>query len=290
MATNLSKTTSLIIVLVVYIFSIGIAWLILGMELNMHPLVQMLVADVVATILVFGASLVFNNSSMYDPYWSVFPIFAAFYWLGEFGAQGDELRNIILVGLISLWGIRLTLNWARGWEGMGYQDWRYVKLQKDNGKLYWLVSFSGVHMFPTLIVFLGLVPVYYILQTPSPFGLLDVIASFVVLAAIVIETVSDEQLKKFLKSGGGVMKTGVWSWSRHPNYFGEILFWVGLFMFISEPFSSANYWKISGVVVMILLFNGISIPMMEKRQIKKDGYDDYKKRVSRLIPLPPTKK
>jgi len=289
MPTNIDKTVSLIIVSLIYILSLGLSWIILGMEISVHPIVKMFIVDVLATVLVFVASFLFRNSSIYDAYWSVFPVFAAFYWFWEVGIAGNEIRNIILLALVTLWGIRLTLNWARGWKGMDHQDWRYSKLEEDQGSLYWIVSFSGIHLFPTVVVFLGLIPLFYIFQDPSSIGIIDMVALLVTLSAIVIETVADEQLKNFLRSNKGLMKKGIWSWSRHPNYFGEILFWFGLLLFLNDPLTGENYWKISGVIAMIFLFNVISIPMMEKRQISKEGYKQYQKQVSKLIPLPPHK-
>jgi steroid 5-alpha reductase family enzyme len=290
MATNISKTVSLIIVSLIYILSLGFSWIILGMEISVHPILKMFIVDIIATVLVFVASFLFRNSSIYDPYWSVFPIFTAFYWFLEVGSAGNEIRNIILLALVTLWGVRLTLNWGRGWKGMAHQDWRYSKLEEDQGNLFWLVSFSGIHLFPTIVVFLGLVPIYYIFQDPSSIHMMDIIALIVTLSAIIIETLADEQLKIFLRSNKGLMKRGIWSWSRHPNYFGEILFWLGLLLFLRDPIAGENYYKISGVIAMIFLFNVISIPMMEKRQISKDGYKQYQKQVSKLIPLPPGKK
>ena len=289
MSTNINKSSSLAIVSIIYISVLSLCWIILGMDFGLHPVMNMLVADCIATILVFFASFLFRNSSIYDAYWSVFPMFAALYWHIHFGSSGNEVRNIIVTLLVFLWGIRLTLNWARGWEGLAFQDWRYIKLKEDNGKFYWLVSFSGIHLFPTIIVFLGLIPLYYIYQDPAPLGVIDYFATAITLIAIIIETVADEQLKNFLKAKSGLMSSGLWSWSRHPNYFGEILFWIGLFMFLSNPFNGDNYWKIAGVVSMLVLFNFISIPMMERRQIKKEGYKEYQRRVSKLIPLPPRK-
>ena len=287
MATNISKTASLIIVSLIYIFSLGLSWIILGMEISVYPILKMFIVDVIATVLVFVASFLFRNSSIYDPYWSVFPIFAAFFWFLEVGSAGNEIRNIILLSLVTLWGVRLTFNWARGWKGMNHQDWRYSKLEEDQGSLYWIVSFTGIHLFPTIVVFLGLIPLYYIFQDPSSIGIIDVVALMVTLSAIIIETMADEQLKNFLRSSKGLMKNGIWSWSRHPNYFGEILFWIGLLLFLKDPLAGENYWKISGVIAMSFLFNVISIPMMEKRQINKEGYKQYQKQVSKLIPLPP---
>ncbi len=253
----------------------------------------MAVADFAATVVIFLFSLILRNSSMYDPYWSVYPMFIAFWWFFQFGAEGDLIRNVIVLCIVNAWGIRLTWNWARSWPGMVHEDWRYTKLSEDTGVFYWLVSFLGIHLFPTVLVFAGCIPLYYIFQDPSSLGIIDVLATVVGIGAIIIETVADNQLRKFRLSraegSSKIMDTGLWGWSRHPNYFGEISFWVSIFLFSLPIFLSGMYWLITGVVMMIILFVFISIPMMEKREMRKEGYEAYRKRVSALVPLPPGK-
>ncbi|HIG39408.1 MAG: DUF1295 domain-containing protein [bacterium] len=117
-------------------------------------LVRILIADVAATIVVFGFSLSFRNSSFYDAYWSVAPIVIAVTLLIH-SRDSNVVRQFMVTGLILVWGIRLTLNWAYGWQGLKHEDWRYIKLQRQTGIFWWPVSFLGVHLFPTVIVFIG---------------------------------------------------------------------------------------------------------------------------------------
>jgi steroid 5-alpha reductase family enzyme len=177
---------------------------------------------------------------------------------------------------------------------MVHQDWRYTKLSEDTGVFYWLVSFLGIHLFPTVLVFAGCIPMYFIFQIPDPVGIIDLLATAIAIGATIIETVADNQLLKFRKEkqqgrASGIMDSGLWGYSRHPNYFGEIMFWVGIFIFSMPVFLDGTYWIVSGAVLMFILFVFISIPMMEKRQLQKEGYAEYRKRVSALIPLPSKK-
>ncbi|WP_215226396.1 DUF1295 domain-containing protein [Echinicola shivajiensis] len=250
-------------------------------------------ADLTATVIVFVFSFAYSNSSIYDPYWSVYPIFISSYWIILIGDIGNMYRNCLVFALVLVWGIRLTLNWARGWHGMMHQDWRYVQLKSETGPFYWLVSFLGIHLFPTLLVFLSCIPLYFIFQISAPLGIVDVIVFLVTGGAILIEAIADNQLRCFKQSAdneGKVMDRGLWSYSRHPNYFGEILFWFGLFLFILNDYKPDRYWLVGGSVSIFLLFVFISIPMMEKRELKKQGYKQYKEKVSVLIPLPNRKK
>lgn len=277
--------------IIAYVVALGASAVFLRYSGIGDPIWNMAGADFIATVVIFLFSLWQRNSSIYDPYWSVYPIFIAFWWFFEVGDAGNTVRNLLVVALVLAWGIRLTYNWARTWPGMIHQDWRYTKLAEDTGPFYWIVSFLGIHLFPTILVFGGCIPLYFIFQMPEPAGLVDLVAALVTGGAIYIEFTADNQLLRFRmeKNSGkasGILESGLWGYSRHPNYFGEIMFWVGLFLFSLPVFLDGIYWIISGAILMIILFVFISIPMMEKRQMGKEGYAEYRKRVSALIPLP----
>lgn len=249
-----------------------------------HPLVIVAVADLGATIVVFAFSRAFDNSSFYDAYWSLAPVTIA-WWLALLPGDSLTLRQWLVLGLVSLYGARLTFNWARGWTGLGHEDWRYVDLRKSSGKLYWVVSFFGLHFFPTVCVFLGVLPLHAVLiEARAGFSWLDIVAALVTLGAIVIEAVADEQLRNFRASKAKeICEVGLWSVSRHPNYFGEISFWFGLWLF--GVAAGAPWWSASGVVAMIALFNFASIPLAEKRSLeRRPGFAEHQRRVSKLIP------
>jgi steroid 5-alpha reductase family enzyme len=271
-----------------YVIAHVVASVVLQLLPGWHPLAAVGVADVAATVVVFVFSMSFNNTSVYDPYWSVAPAsIAAWLAFGPGSAQGLTLRQGVVLSLIFFYALRLTYNWARGWTGLGHEDWRYVDFRNKTGKLYWLVSFSALHFFPTVMVFLGCLPLHAALVTaPAGFGALDVVAAVVTFGAIVIEAVADEQLRTFRaqkRADGDICDVGLWAWSRHPNYFGEISFWGGLYLF--GVAAGAPWWTAVGVLAMIALFVGASIPMAEKRSIaRRPHYAEHQKKVSMLIP------
>jgi steroid 5-alpha reductase family enzyme len=279
------------LVLFAYVIAHVVAGAIITPLSGLHPLWAVAIADVGATIAVFVFSRAFNNSSMYDPYWSVAPVSVACWLaLSPGSTDGLTLRQGLVLSLIALYGVRLTFNWARGWPGLHHEDWRYVDMRKSTGKLYWLASFSALHLFPTVMVLLGCLPLHAALVTNATgFNALDVVAALVTLAAIVIESVADEQLRTFRStSPGQICDVGLWSLSRHPNYFGEISFWVGLLLFGLA--GGAPWWTAAGVVAMIGLFLGASIPMAERRSLaRRSGYAAHKKRVSKLVPWFPSR-
>ena len=258
-----------------------------------HPILVAGAADLAATVAIFAFSLAFRNSSFYDPYWSVAPIpIASYWWLSAGDCAGAPVRRLLAFALVSLWGIRLTTNWARGWWGLAHQDWRYSDLEKRTGRAYWLVSFLGIHLFPTAMVFLGCLPLFPVLaESVRPLGPLDLIAAGVTGSAIALEAAADQRLHRFRMAShppGDFLRSGLWAWCRHPNYLGEILFWWGLFAF-SLASGFASWWTAVGAIAITGMFRVASIPMLERRMLeRRPGYAEHATRTSMLLPRRPT--
>ncbi len=251
-----------------------------------HPLALALAADLVATGCVFLFSFGLDNSSIYDPYWSVAPLALAAYWFVPARSQGDATRQILVAAVVVIWALRLTFNCLWQWRGLQHEDWRYRELRQKLGAAYWPVSLLGIHVMPTLVVFAGCLPLYAALTQSRPFGVLDVAAALVTGAAVGIESLADRQLlraRASAKAGTGVHVSGLWARSRHPNYFGEILFWWGLFLF-GLAASGPRFWLLAGPLVVTGLFQSVSIPLMERHLLSRPGYADYRRRTSRLVP------
>ena len=255
-------------------------------------------AHIAAMAAIFVFSRARNNSSFFDAYWSVIPVptVAWLAWLGFSSTPPVSTpRAALLLTLVSAWAIRLTYNWWRGWEGLSHEDWRYVDLRRSMGRAYWLISFLGLHLFPAVLVWAGccsLVPALIpeAVDTPRAFGALDVVAAVVTGGAIWIEAAADRQLWDFRQSKpdrSAYIQSGLWRWSRHPNYFGECSFWWGLWLFAMAADPGAWVY-VTGPVLMTVLFVFISIPMMEKRTLaKRPHYREHIERTSMFVPLPP---
>jgi steroid 5-alpha reductase family enzyme len=192
------------------------------------------------------------------------------------------------MALVLIWSTRLTLNWALRWRGMGHEDWRYVDLRGKHGSWYWIVSFFGIHLMPTVLVFLGCLPLVPALGEPqTAAGLLDMVALLVTGFAIWIEARADLEVTRFKqrqKGKAALLQSGLWSLSRHPNYLGEILFWWGLYIFglAADP---SYWWTVIGPLSITVLFLTISIPMIEKRMLAlKPEYAAYQAKTPVLIP------
>lgn len=290
----MSKSASLARVGLVYLIAFGAAtaYLVLGPDTD-HLWLDGLLADLLATVLVFVGSRTLKNSSCYDPYWSVLPPFLVVFWFlaGSDVVGVDDGRAVLLSVVVLVWAVRLTGNWLHDWPGLHHEDFRYAPLRDGAGRLELVADFVAIHLVPTLIVFLGLVPAYAVLARPGePLGWLDVVATVVGIGAPVLQYVADAQMRAFIKvrQPGQAMDQGLWSWSRHPNYFGEVAFWWSLALFGIAGSPEDWWWLVVGGIAMTAMFQGASIPMMEKRSLeRRPTYQDVIDRVPRLVPRPP---
>lgn len=248
-------------------------------------------ADVVATVVVFGFSRAFDNSSFYDAYWSVAPLVIAPLLALHPAADGVALRQLAVVGLVTWWALRLTWNWARGWGGLDHEDWRYVHFRQKTGRWTWWVAFWGIHLFPTVQVFLGCLALHpALLAEGRPVGWLDGVALVCTGGAIALEAVADRQLRAFRRSRppqGAILQTGVWAWMRHPNYTGELGFWWGLWLFGVAAVPASWSWTLLGPVCMTLMFLFVSLPLIDRRHLqRRPAYAAHIEAVPALVPRP----
>jgi steroid 5-alpha reductase family enzyme len=246
-------------------------------------------ADLSATLLVFIFSVALNNSSAYDPYWSVKPIVIAVAYLFIYSAGTLTIRQWLVFSGILLYALRLTTNFYRDWPGFVYEDWRYVAFRNKFGKAYWPVSFLAIHFFPTVMVFLGciaLLPVFS--GKGDPLNVWDIPAVILLFGSVLIAFIADEQLRNFRhnpENKGKAINSGLWNFSRHPNYLGEITTWWGLALFgiaAGRPY----WWLLIGPVAITLMFLFASIPLIEKRHLeRRSDYTGYIAKTPMLLPL-----
>lgn len=285
-----SRTGGFTRVIAAYLSSIAtmtaIVWY--GQQAGWSALYTLGTADIAGTLVIFLFSYWHNNSSFYDAYWSVWPPLAVVFtaWLGS-EAGADPMRAIGIVACIWVWGVRLTANWARSWQGLTHEDWRYVDLRRSTGKYYWVVSLAGLHFFPTVMVWLAFLPAYAATALPgTPINGLDILAVAVCLGAVLVEWLSDEQLRRHRRQQPGLsIRSGLWAYSRHPNYLGELGFWWGLFLFAVAA-GEVHFWTVAGALAMTFMFIRVSIPMMEKRMLaRRPDYQQIRQTIPMLFPL-----
>ncbi|HET9552281.1 MAG TPA: DUF1295 domain-containing protein [Anaeromyxobacteraceae bacterium] len=269
------------------------AALLTGLALaGRHPLLVAAAADVAATVAVFAFSVRHDNSSLYDPYWSVAPLPVALFFAAS-GPPGaaDPLRRGLALGLVTAWGARLTFNCLARWRSLADEDFRYVEIRRRAGRLYWPASLLSIHLLPTGWVFLGLLPLYPALALPGrPAGWLDLAAALVAGGAIAIEALADRQLRAFLaarRDPAAVLDAGLWARSRHPNYLGEILFWWGLWL-LGVAAAPGWWWTAAGPLAITLLFVLVSVPWMDRRMLAR--HPEYAARLRSVPALLPWRK
>jgi steroid 5-alpha reductase family enzyme len=290
-----ARSRALAMVTLAYVIATAVAaaWLVWGPGTGALWL-DTLIADLLATCVVFVFSRVYRNSSFYDAYWSVIPplLLAYWWWQGPIGVTGaGALRCWLMALVVGYWAVRLTANWAIGFPGLHHEDWRYPLLRQRAGRFESLADLFAIHVFPTCQVFVAMLPVYVAATHPGD-GLtwLAWLAFAVGVGAVSLELTADTQMRRFVagRRPGAVMDQGLWGWSRHPNYLGEIGFWFSLALFGISAAPGEAWWLFVGVAVMVAMFLGASIPMMEERSLaRRPQYADVIDRVPKLVPRPP---
>jgi len=140
-------------------------------------------------------------------------------------------------------------------------------------------------MVPTVIVYAVTLPIVTLITTSAEFSVWAVIPAVVSLLAVFMQGTADVQMHKFRKSGvGGFIHTGLWKYSRHPNYLGEIVMWwgIGVYTVVLDP---SRWFLLAGALLNTVLFLSVSIPMADKRQSRKEGFDRYKTETRMLLPI-----
>lgn len=276
-----SRLASFIVILLVYIIATAVGVLIYN-ALNYSWWLSLLIADVGATVVTFIFSVIFNNASVYDPYWSVQPpVILIAFCLGK----SLNLLSALLLIAVGYWALRLTANWAYTFANLNHQDWRYTMLREKTGVFYPLINFLGIHLVPTLVVYGCILPaVYAVVHQISP-NFLSVIFIVLAIGSATMQGIADVQMHRYRKNRtSAFIRSGLWKHSRHPNYLGEILMWWSVAL--SVVCANINAWfLISGAIANTLLFVFISIPLADGRQSRKQGFKEYKNQTRALLPF-----
>jgi len=278
------KTKGLLTVLTAYVIAVILGFISLKFSYNLSSMLQILIADIIATFVIYSFSVYFKNSSFYDPYWSVIPPFIAFFWL----AKSNYVINtpsILLMTAVLFWSLRLTYNWMKTWDGLHHEDWRYIDMRNNLGNSFEIIgNLGGIHFFPTFIVFFCCMPMAQ--NFSQSYNWTIFLGYGLCIIGVILEIISDKQLHAFRKiypSGTGIIETGLWNYSRHPNYYGEIMFWWGIFVF-GYSFTGLNYLLLAPIA-MTAMFWYASIPWIEIKILRtRPQYEDYQKRVHILFP------
>jgi steroid 5-alpha reductase family enzyme len=234
----------------------------------------------------FVVSLLKKRNDVADVAWGLG--FVLMTWTSFFISGDSGVRGILVGVLVSIWGLRLA--WHIHTRNKGKtEDYRYLAWRKEWGKYFYIRSYFQVYILQGVFLFLIVLPVLFINKsTGTMLGILDVLGLIVWLLGFYFEAVGDAQLAQFIKNPenkGKLMQNGLWAYTRHPNYFGEVTQWWGLWLIaLSSP---GGVWSIIGPLTITFLILKVSgIPMLEKKMEENPDFAEYKRRTSVFIPLP----
>ena len=200
-------------------------------------------------------------------------------------------RGLLVSGLVLVWGVRLALHIHSRNRGRG-EDPRYRKWREEWGKWFVLRSFLQVFMLQGVLLLMVAAPVMFANQAPpAPLGRLDLIGLIVWLYGFGFEVIGDWQLRAFIRNPankGKLMTRGLWRYTRHPNYFGEVTLWWGIWLItLAVP---GGWMTVIGPLTLTFLILKVSgIPMLEKPYEDRVDFQEYKRRTSAFFPLPPAR-
>jgi steroid 5-alpha reductase family enzyme len=248
-----------------------------------------------ATILVvymslwFTTSLIKKRNDVADIAWGLG--FVLITWVSYLISNDSGVRGLFVGTLVSIWGLRLAWHiYARNRNKK--EDYRYLLWRKEWGKWFYLRSYAQVYLLQGALLFLIVLPVLLINKNAGQgLGFLDIAGILLWLIGFFFESVGDAQLAKFIKSPlnkGKLMQNGLWKYTRHPNYFGEVTQWWGIWLI---ALSAPNGWLgiIGPITITILILFVSGVPLLEKKYAGRADFEEYKKRTSMFIPLPPKK-
>jgi steroid 5-alpha reductase family enzyme len=243
-----------------------------------------------AVTAVWAISVKIKDASIVDIFWGFGFVLVA--WVARFSAGGDwTLRRTLLFAAATVWGLRLTLHLASRNLGKG-EDFRYRAMRKKHGDKFWFVSLRTVFLFQGLMMFVVSLPLQVGLMQHNDRSELTalVVAGFLIwCVGVAFETVGDLQLKRFkadTSNKGKVLDTGLWAWTRHPNYFGDAVAWWGMWLIAASVLPGVA--TIVGPIAMTYLLRKVSgVPMLEYTMRKRPGYDTYIAATSAFVPRPP---
>lgn len=234
----------------------------------------------------YGISLIKKRNDVADIAWGIGYIIICIFLLLT---RSSSPLLWLLDSLITIWGLRLSIHIYLRNRGK-QEDYRYHEWRQQWGKTFYWRSYLQVFLLQGFLLIVILSPVIHAAGSePVATDITTWIGLFAWLVGFYFQSVADYQLMRFIKKNkqpGAVLQTGLWKYSRHPNYFGEILMWWGIFI-ITLPVENSFYFIISPVCISLLLVFVSGIPLLEKKKAGDPEFEAYKKRTSALIPWPP---
>jgi steroid 5-alpha reductase family enzyme len=239
----------------------------------------------------WAASLAWHDASIVDIFWGAGFVACAWIYF-DLTPQGFAGRKWLTCALVTIWGLRLALHILRRNWGKG-EDYRYRPWRGQAGERWWWVSLFKVFVLQGVLLWVISIPLLMAQASPTParLGWLDIAALAVWGIGFLFEAAGDWQLQRFKAdpaNRGKVLKRGVWRYSRHPNYFGDVAVWWGYYLLAA---AAGGWWTIYSPLLMTWLLLRVSGVIMLERSLaqSKPGYREYMQTTSAFIPWRPRK-
>jgi steroid 5-alpha reductase family enzyme len=235
----------------------------------------------------FLVSLIKKRNDVADIAWGLG--FVTLAWVSLFFSGEPTMRGFLVNILVTIWGIRLAAHIYRRNRGKP-EDSRYAAWRKEWGSLFYIRSYLQVYLLQGLLLFLIVLPVLFINRgIGETFGLFDLVGVVVWITGFYFESIGDAQLARFIRDPSNkskIMQSGLWKYTRHPNYFGEVTQWWGIFL-IALSIPGALFTIVGPLTITFLILFVSGIPLLEKKYMRRPDFEEYKKRTSVFFPLPP---
>ncbi len=263
----------------------------------MHPLLVVVAVAGAVSAFCWVASLITKDTSWVDRLWSIVP--AVYVWIFAAAAGLQDVRLDVMAVLVTLWGARLTFNFARKGGYTGMEDYRWAILRgRMPAWAFQLFNLFFIVLYQNALLVLITLPALTAYENRgTPFGGLDILAAVLFLGALIGETVADQQqwdfhrAKKAAADAGqapeGFLRSGLWRFSRHPNFFFEQAQWWILVIFAISAAGSPWQWTAVGALLLTVLFVGSTIFTESITRSKYPEYAEYQRTTSPIVPLPP---
>ena len=231
-------------------------------------------------------SLWIKDSSIIDIYWGMGFVFIAFFYAFQLGWEQLSFRNMVLLAMISIWGLRLSGYLALRNIGAG-EDYRYLEMRESAGSNWWWVSYLRVFVLQGVLLWIISSVFVPALLSSAPFDWFSSLGLLLWAIGIFFEALGDWQLRRFKQNPankGQVLNTGLWRYTRHPNYFGDACLWWGFFCFVlASP--NGFFYIFSPLLMTFLLLKISGVAMLEESLKKtKPKYAEYIRRTSAFMP------
>jgi steroid 5-alpha reductase family enzyme len=235
----------------------------------------------------FIISLLKKRNDIADIAWGLG--FVLIVWGAFLISEIHSWRSLLVNVLVSVWGFRLAWHIHKR-NSTRKEDYRYQEWRKQWGKRFLVRSYFQIFILQGFFLFLISLPALFINKyAAGNVGILDIAGIGIWLIGFYFETVGDWQLSRFIKdpaNKGRLMQEGLWRYSRHPNYFGEVTQWWGIFL-LASALPSGWITIIGPVTITVLILFVSGIPLLEKKYAGREDFENYRKRTSIFIPLPP---